>query len=117
MTARIGIVGTGWWASAMHIPTIQSGDDAVVAAICESDPERLRIAGEAFGIAARYGDVDAMLAAERLDGVIVGTPHVAHAGPAVAALGAGAHVLVEKPMATTAADAPLPPPPPVRGAR
>jgi predicted dehydrogenase len=46
-----------------------------------------------------------MLSAERLDGVIVSTPHVAHAGPTIAALQAGAHVLVEKPMATTGADA------------
>ena len=40
-----------------------------------------------------------MLAQERLDGLVVATPHVAHAGPAVAGLDAGCHVLVEKPMA------------------
>ena len=45
-----------------------------------------------------------MLASERLDGVMISTPHVAHTGPAIAALEAGAHVLIEKPMATTAAD-------------
>jgi predicted dehydrogenase len=45
-----------------------------------------------------------MLAAERLDGLIVATPHVAHAAPALAGLAAGCHVMVEKPMATTAAD-------------
>lgn len=104
MTARIGVIGIGWWAAFMHIPTVQACGIATVAAICDRDPERLRIAGERFGIAARYTDLDAMLAAERLDGVIVATPHVAHAAPAIAALQAGAHVLVEKPMATTAAD-------------
>lgn len=105
MTARIGIVGVGWWATFMHIPAIQSGRDAQVVALCDLDAERVRVAGDRFGVAGRYTDVDAMLAAERLDGVIVGTPHVAHAGPAIAALNAGAHVLVEKPMATSAADA------------
>lgn len=105
MTARIGIVGIGWWATQMHIPTLQSGKDAVVAAICDLDEARVQAVGDRFGIAGRYTDVDAMLAAERLDGVIVGTPHVHHAGPAIAALNAGAHVLVEKPMATSAADA------------
>jgi len=105
MTARIGIVGIGWWATQMHIPTLQSGKDAVVAAICDLDPRRVEAVGDRFGISARYTDLDAMLAAERLDGVIVGTPHIHHAGPAIAALEAGAHVLVEKPMATSAADA------------
>ena len=104
MTARIGIVGIGWWAAFMHIPTIQASRVAQVVALCDRDPSRLAIAGDKFGIAARYTDIDAMLAAERLDGVIVATPHVAHAAPAIAALESGAHVLVEKPMATTAAD-------------
>jgi len=104
MTARIGVVGIGWWACFMHIPAVQASGVATVVAICDRDPERLRIAGDHFGIAARYGDHDRMLAVERLDGVIVATPHVAHAAPAIAALRAGAHVLVEKPMATSAAD-------------
>lgn len=105
MSARIAVVGTGWWATGTHIPTLLGLKNVDVAAICDLDEERLAIVGDRFGIAARYTDVDAMLAAERLDGVIVGTPHIHHAGPTIAALEAGAHVLVEKPMATTAADA------------
>lgn len=104
MTARIGVVGIGWWATVNHIPTIQSSDEAEVVAICDLDADRLARAGDTFGIGARYQDVVAMLAHERLDGVMVSTPHVAHSGPAIAALKAGCHVLVEKPMATTAAD-------------
>lgn len=104
MTARIGVVGVGWWAAFNHIPTIQQRPEAEIAAICDLSPERLRIAGDRFGIEAQYTNVDAMLAAEALDGVMVSTPHVAHAGPAIAALESGAHVLIEKPMATTAAD-------------
>lgn len=104
MTARIGIVGIGWWASFNHIPTLQAGTDAKVVAICDLDAERLKIVGNQFDIAGRYTDLSTMLAAERLDGVIVSTPHVAHTKPALAALAAGCHVLVEKPMATRAAD-------------
>lgn len=104
MTARIGIVGIGWWATFNHIPTIAETPEAEVVAICDLDKERLRIAGEKFGIANRYTDLAAMLAAERLDGIMISTPHVAHTAPAIAALDAGAHVLIEKPMATTAAD-------------
>jgi predicted dehydrogenase len=104
MTARIGVVGIGWWATVNHIPTIRGCAEAEVVAICDLDAERLRLAGETFGIAARYADLEEMLLRERLDGVMVSTPHTAHAAPAIAALKAGCHVLVEKPMATTAAD-------------
>ena len=104
MTARIGVVGIGWWATFNHIPTVQASGDADIVAICDLDAERLRIAGDRFGIDARYTDLAEMLAAERLDGVMVSTPHVAHTAPAIAALDAGCHVLVEKPMATSAAD-------------
>jgi len=104
MTARIGVVGVGWWAAFNHIPAVMDGPDADIVALCDLDQERLDVAGERFGIAARYTDLGAMLAAERLDGVIVSTPHIAHTAPAVTALAAGCHVLVEKPMATSAAD-------------
>src|SRR5690606_11581160 len=105
MTARIGVIGIGWWATTMHIPTVQASEAADVVAICDLDPERVRIAGDHFGIKGRYTDMHAMLKAERLDGVIIGTPHIHHTDPAIAALQAGAHVLIEKPMATIAADA------------
>lgn len=104
MAARIGIVGIGWWATFNHIPTIGATEEAEVVAICDLDPERLQIAGEKFGISARYTDIDRMLKAENLDGVMVSTPHTVHTAPAIAALEAGCHVLVEKPMATSEAD-------------
>ena len=104
MAARIGVVGIGWWACFNHIPTLQASDDVEAVAICDLSDARLAEVGDRFGITARYKDVGQMVAEQRLDGVIVSTPHVAHTAPAIAALQAGAHVLVEKPMATTAAD-------------
>lgn len=104
MGARIGVVGIGWWACFNHIPTLQGCKDVDHIAICDLDAARLAQVGDQFGISARYQDVAQMVQAERLDGVIVSTPHVAHLRPAIAALQAGAHVLVEKPMATSAAD-------------
>lgn len=105
MKARIGIVGVGWWACFNHIPTLQASDTADCVAICDLNAERLRQVGDQFGIAGRYSDVTQMVRDEKLDGVIVATPHVAHRVPAIAAMEAGAHVMVEKPMATTGADA------------
>lgn len=104
MGARIGVIGVGWWAALNHIPAIQASSEANLVSICDLDEERLRVAGDIFGITKRYTDMHAMLGAENLDGVMVSTPHVAHVAPALAALEAGCHVLVEKPMATSAAD-------------
>ncbi len=104
MAARIGVVGIGWWACFNHIPTLQKHPDVEVVAICDLSEARLAEVGNRFDLAARYRDVAEMVAKEALNGVIVSTPHVAHAAPAIAALKAGAHVMVEKPMATTGAD-------------
>jgi predicted dehydrogenase len=105
MAARIGVVGIGWWASINHIPTIKAHSDADLVAICDLDASRVATIGNQFDIAGRYTDLAAMLATERLDGLIVATPHIAHTAPTLTALAAGAHVLVEKPMATRAEDA------------
>ncbi len=104
MRAKIGVVGVGWWATFNHIPTVQACEQADIVAICDTSEKRLRVAGDQFGIAARFTSVADMLKATDLDGVIVSTPHVAHTEPAIAALKAGCHVLVEKPMATSAVD-------------
>ena len=104
MSARIGLVGAGWWATFNHIPAIQGHPGADIVAICDLDEARLAEVGDTFSIAGHYTDLAAMLAEENLAGVIVSTPHVAHRVPAVMALEAGCHVMVEKPMATTAED-------------
>ncbi len=105
MTGRIGVVGVGWWATMNHIPAIVECPESDVVALCDLNDHRLEVAGDAFGIAARHRDFRKMLAEENLDGVIVSTPHTDHVEPAIAALGAGCHAMVEKPLATTGADA------------
>src|SRR5450756_664199 len=105
MSARIGLVGVGWWATFCHIPTVQGDPRASLVAIADLNAERLAIVGDRFDIAKRYGDWRLMIENEKLDGLIIATPHVAHAQIAVHALANGLHVLVEKPMATSRADA------------
>lgn len=102
--ARLGLVGTGWWATFNHIPTVRTSAFADLVAICDLDEARLQAVGERFGIAARYADLAQMLLQENLDGLIVSTPHVAHRQPAIMGMEAGCHVLIEKPMATSAQD-------------
>lgn len=105
MTVKLGLVGTGWWATFSHIPTAQADGRAEVVAIADLNAERLNSVGDKFGIARRYANVQDMLKNEKLDGVIISTPHVVHKEAAIPVLEAGVHALIEKPMATTAADA------------
>ena len=61
MTARIGLVGAGWWATFNHIPTVQASPHADLVAICDLDANRVAEVGEAFAIPGRYTDLPAML--------------------------------------------------------
>ena len=103
--AAIGVVGCGWWACFNHIPALLEDPGAEVAALCDPDPARRARVGDEFGVAARYGEVAEMLEAEKLDGVVVASPHVAHFANAAPAVSAGIHALVEKPMTASAAAA------------
>jgi predicted dehydrogenase len=77
----------------------------MIAAVADPDEARRRAVAERFGVEQGYASADEMLDAQRLDGVIVATPHRFHYPAARAALEHGAHVLVEKPMTIRPQDA------------
>jgi len=103
--ARIGIIGAGWWAALNHIPVLQAHPQATLAAVSRLGAAELQTLLETFAIPYGSESPAQMLAETQLDGVIVASPHTLHAAHALLALAAGCHVLVEKPAATTAADA------------
>ncbi len=105
MTVRVGVIGCGWWATRAHLPALATEPDAVIAAISDPDRDNLRRAGDAFGVAARFADAEAMLSAVDLDAAIIAGPHDTHASLVAMCLDARLHVLVEKPMTTDPADA------------
>ena len=92
-----------------HGRQVDGSPDAVIAAICDPSEEAQKKFVEAVGDAAkaatRYANIEEMLASEELDAAVIATPHTQHAEQIRACLQAGLHVLVEKPMATTAKDA------------
>lgn len=96
--ARIGVVGTGWWATEAHIPGLIEHPRAEVAALCDLDAERAARAAEHYGVAAVYDDLDCMLARESLDGLVIASSNATHFTLARKAIDAGLHVLIEKPM-------------------
>src|SRR5262249_28123353 len=107
MAARyqVGIVGAGSWARTAHIPGFQACPGVEIVAICDIDVELAERVAAERGIPHVYSSATAMLAEDRLDLVSVVTPDDAHLADASAAIAAGAHVLCEKPLATTVADA------------
>lgn len=100
---KLGVVGIGMM-GAVHIEANQRNALAEIVAIAEPDQERLDLAKARYNIPAAYRDYEEMFAKERLDGAIVCTPDDYHLGPVQAAAASGAHVLLEKPIATTVAD-------------
>jgi predicted dehydrogenase len=105
MAARIGIIGAGWWAAFSHIPVLQAHPEATLVAVSRLGAAELRTLLEKFAIPYGSEDPARMLNEGKLDGVIVASPHTRHAEHTLLALAAGCHVLVEKPAATSAADA------------
>jgi len=104
---RIGIVGCGGIANGKHMPSLSKLENVEMVAFCDIIPERAEEAAAKFGTAEAkvYADYKEMLAEEQLDIVHVLTPNDAHAEISIAALESGHHVMCEKPMAKTAADA------------
>ncbi len=103
--ARIGIIGAGWWATQVYIPAIMGNPQAELVAVNRRDPGALTQILDAFPGPRGYADYRDMIAVEGLDGVIIASPHTLHHEHARAAIAAGAHVLIDKPMTTSAADA------------
>ena len=105
---RFGHIGTGA-VSYGHGRQVGDSPDAVIAAICDPSKEAqdkfVEIVGDAAKAATRYANLEKMLASEELDAAVIATPHTQHVGQIRTCLQAGLHVLVEKPMATTAKDA------------
>jgi predicted dehydrogenase len=101
---RVGVAGLGYWG-----PNIARNLAAIPG--CElrwlADPsEQARgRAAQQFPGARVSGDVEELLGDEQLDAIVLATPVPTHAELAVRALEAGKHCFVEKPLATTAADA------------
>lgn len=101
---RLGLIGVGNHAVAYHVPAIAGHPDAGLVAVCDASREAAdRVAGEVGARA--FGDVEAMLEASDLDGVVIASPHTLHHRHASLALERGLHVLLEKPMVTRTADA------------
>lgn len=95
---KVGLAGAGWWAVSNHLPVLLARPDVEVAAVCRLGQAELLKVQQAFGIPFGTESFDDLLKPGLLDAVVISTPHQLHGPQAVAALQAGLHVLVEKPL-------------------
>jgi predicted dehydrogenase len=100
---RVGIIGCGTIAR-NHVAALRGMADVDLAAVADVDAGRARAFAAEHNIAHAYDDAERMLASG-LDAVTVCTPHAAHEAGVLAAAHHGTHVLCEKPIATTLAQA------------
>jgi predicted dehydrogenase len=100
----VAVVGAGYW-GINHVRAFARVPGAELRAVCDPDRAALERAAELAPKAARVGSFEALLDDAALDAVVLATPAPLHAPQARAALAAGKHVFVEKPMALSPADA------------
>lgn len=107
MTEKIkcGVLGAGWWGTFAHIPALLSHPRAELIAIQKGDRERARKVAADFGVPHACTTTEELLAIEGLEAVVVSSSPNLHYRQAEAALKAGKHVLIEKPMTFTVAEA------------
>src|SRR4051794_26302828 len=101
-TALIGCGKVG----RIHAVALASRPESQLVAVCDGLPDRARAFAAEFGVGG-FVDVAEMLGEAKRGAVRIAPPHPLPAEPAVLALNAGVHVLVEKPMAATLADCDL----------
>lgn len=98
---RLGLIGYGRHGQGAVFPAIREARGIDCAAVADLSPDHLvKVPGPRVST---YLDYRRMIAHERLDAVYVATPVETHAGVVLAALGAGLHVITEKPMAASVA--------------
>lgn len=102
---RAALIGAGSWARAAHLPALLRNPMVELVAVCDADPAACeRAIGAREGIAT-CDDATSMLASHSLDLVCIVTPDDQHVQPIRAAVAAGVHVICEKPLALSGAQA------------
>lgn len=102
-TIRIGVIGLGRFGE-VHCQALANLSGVKLAALCTRTGARLQDLGRRFSVDRLYADYMDLLADHQVDAVSVATMWDQHAAPVIAALKAGKHVFVEKPLASTSAD-------------
>lgn len=104
---KVGIIGCGGIANGKHFPSLSKLEQVELVAFCDIEIDRAQKGADQYGTenAKVYEDYRELLKDESIDVVHVLTPNISHAEISIAAMKADKHVLCEKPMAKTSAEA------------
>lgn len=104
---RCGVIGYGgaYNMGRAHATYIQETTGLTLTAVCDSDPTRTAVAATDFADIATFNSIDELLASDTIDLAVIVLPHNLHAPVAIQCAQAGKHVVVEKPMCVTVAEA------------
>ena len=98
---KVAVIGCGCFANGQYLPNIGKEANAECVAVCDIVPERARAAAEKFGVPAWYPDIYSMLKEADFDIAIDAASIQAHNEINLAMLGAGKHLISQKPAAPT----------------
>jgi len=101
---RIGIIGTGGIGRGAHMPAFKRVEGVEIVAVCDKNRASAERAAQEFEVPRVFTRPRDLLKMEEIDAVSICTPNAYHAPLTIDALKAGKHVIVEKPMAMTAAE-------------
>ncbi len=102
---RFGLVGVGDIVREFHLPALSVNPRLSVQAACSASPESVQRVARQFGIPRTYTDFNQLARDAEIDAVLVSAPNNLHAPVSIQMLQSGKHVLCEKPMAMSAAEA------------
>lgn len=97
---RLGIIGSGAISQVVHLPIFAERDDVELVAMADSDVHKAEVLSRRFSVPLVM-DSDDLVGFDEIDAVVLCTPNDLHEEMAIAALEAGKHVLVERPLAVT----------------
>ncbi|MDF2459429.1 MAG: oxidoreductase domain protein [Nitrospira sp.] len=101
---RIGFIGCGRATDELHLPALKQLHEAEIVALADTDPYALRRASRHVRATHLLADYHDLLKMDSIDAVAVCVPPKQHVEVALAALDAGKHLLIEKPLALTLED-------------
>ena len=103
---KMAFAGAGYIID-IHAKAAKAQKDVELVAVVEKYSDKAYAFAQKFQIKNQYKTVDQLIEAGKVDALVIGTPNFLHASQAIAALEAGVHVMVEKPMAMNTAEAEL----------
>jgi predicted dehydrogenase len=102
---RLAVVGCGRIAQVAHLPAIEKADAVLLVAVCDPSDVVVRAVARRYDVPSAYTEAAEVWSDPNIDAVLIAAPDRFHYPLASAALAAGKHALVEKPLASTSGEA------------